>query len=216
MARMDDGRADWPAVYEFWFPPGLEEAGAEVHRAMFTRWFRGGTRAELPRFASLVARARSGSLDGWLAHARARLALILLLDQFTRGLFADTPEAYAADPLALRIAQEGIRNGHYDQLARPWEKTFFVLPLAHAEGPDHLARLDLVVMLTLELARAAPPDLRPLYAFSAGQARAHRELITRFGRYPHRNSVLGRPSTDEELGYLAAGEFVHDRIPPAA
>lgn len=215
MTRMDDGGADWSAVHEFWFPPGLDEAGAEVHWAMFTRWFSGGTTAELPRFASLVARARTGSLDGWLVHARTRLTLILLLDQFTRGLFLGTPEAYAADPLALRIAQEGIRNGQYDQLAQPWEKTFFVLPLAHAEGPDHLARLDLVVMLTLELARAAPLDLRPLYAFSAGQARAHRELITRFGRYPHRNAVLGRPSTDEELGYLAAGEFVHHRVPPA-
>jgi uncharacterized protein (DUF924 family) len=214
MARMDDGGLGWSAVHEFWFPPGLAEAGAEVHRAMFTRWFGGGTTADLPRFASLVDRARSGSLDGWLEHAQGRLALILLLDQFTRGLCAGTPAAYAADPWALRIARAGIRNGHYDRLAHPWEKTFFVLPLAHAEGPGHLERLDLAVMLTLELVRAVAPDLRPLYAFSAGQARAHRELIARFGRYPHRNAVLGRPSTDEELAYLAASEFVHLRVPP--
>jgi uncharacterized protein (DUF924 family) len=59
-----------------------------------------------------------------------------------------------ADPLALLIAQEGLRNGHYEALERPWERTFLIMPLAHAEGADHLARLDLVVVVTLELARA--------------------------------------------------------------
>lgn len=214
MAKIFDGGAGWPAVHEFWFPPGLDEAGGGTHRAMFGRWFGGGTNRELPPFAPLVASAKGGHLDEWLAHATGRLSLILLLDQFSRGLFAGTPEAYAADPLALRIAQDGIRNGHYDALTRPWEKTFFIMPLGHAEGPEHLARLDLLVMLTLELARSVPSDLRPLYTFSAGQARAHREVITRFGRYPHRNAVLGRPSTADELAYLAAGEFVHTRSPP--
>jgi uncharacterized protein (DUF924 family) len=90
------------------------------------------------------------------------------------------------------------------------------MPLAHAEGPDHLARLDLVVVLTLELARAVRPDLRPLYTISAGEARAHREVITRFGRFPHRNAVLGRPSCPDERAYLAAGDLVHNRSLPAA
>ena len=214
MARIFDDGAGWPAVHEFWFPPGLDEAGAETHAAMFARWFGGGTNRELPPFAPMVESARAGRLDRWLAHPTGRLSLILLLDQFARGLFAGTPEAYAADALALRIAQEGIRIGHYDALTRPWEKTFFIMPLAHAEGPDHLARLDHVVILTLELARSVPPDLGPLYAFSAGQARAHREVITTFGRYPHRNAILGRASTPDEVAYLATGDLVHTRSPP--
>ena len=88
------------------------------------------------------------------------------------------------------------------------------MPLAHAEGPDHLARLDHVVILTLELTRSVPPDLGPLYTFSACQARADREVITRFGRYPHRNAVLGRASTPDEVAYLATGDLVHTRRPP--
>jgi uncharacterized protein (DUF924 family) len=205
---------DWRPVYDFWFPAGLD-ASAAHHRDMIMWWFGGGANAGLTPFAPLVEAARTRRLDAWRTGARSRLALILLLDQFTRGLFAGTHDAYAADPLALEIAEEGIGNGHYDSLAHPWEKTFFLLPLGHTEGPDHLARLRRAVAMTERIAREAPAALRPLYEHSIGKARATLELIQRFGRFPHRNAVLGRVSRAEEAAYVAKGDFIHNRAPPA-
>lgn len=205
---------DWRTVYGFWFPPGLDNADPEAHREMFVWWFGGGANAELPPFAPLVEAAKAGHLDHWPATHLGRLSLIVVLDQFPRGLFAGTPEAYASDPAALRIAEEGLRNGHYDALTRPWEKMFFALPLAHAEGPDHRERLERVVALAERVALEAPSRLKPLYRFSADQARGHLEVISRFGRFPHRNLMLGRVSTPEEEAYLAKGDFVHTRPPP--
>ena len=168
LQRMSDAQ-EWRAVYDFWFPPGLDDANPEAHRRMFGWWFGGGANGELPPFAPLMAAARAGSLDHWLSTPRGRLSLIIVLDQFPRGLFAGTPEAYAGDPASLRIAEEGLRNGHYDALTRPWEKTFFFMPLAHTEGPDHLERLNRVAALaeilchrsTRALAAALPVFRQP-------------------------------------------------------
>jgi uncharacterized protein (DUF924 family) len=205
---------DWRAVYDFWFPPGLDDADPETHRRMFVWWFGGGANAELPPFAPVVEAAKAGRLSHWLATPLGRLSLIVVLDQFPRGLFAGRPKAYAFDRFALRIAEEGMRDGHYDALTKPWEKMFFALPLAHAEGPDHRERLERVVALAERVTLEAPPRLQPLYRFSADQARGHLEVVTRFGRFPHRNLILGRVSTAEEEGYLAKGDFVHTRRPP--
>jgi uncharacterized protein (DUF924 family) len=204
---------DWQPVCDYWFPAGLD-AGAAKHRAMIMWWFGGGANAGLKPFAPLVAAALARRLDAWRIGAKSRLALILLLDQFTRGLFAGTPAAYAGDALALEIAEEGIGNGHYDLLAHPWEKTFFFMPLGHAEGPDHPERLRRVVAMAKRIAREAPTALRPLYEHGTRQARANLELIRRFGRFPHRNAVLGRASSADEATYVAKGEFIHHRAPP--
>jgi uncharacterized protein (DUF924 family) len=209
-----NGDQNWRSVYDFWFPPSLEDADVEAHRHMFIWWFGGGANAELPPFAPVLEAAKAGRLDDWRATPLGHLSLIVVLDQFPRGLFAGAPEAYAFDPMALRIAEEGLRNGHYDALTRPWERLFFTLPLAHAEGPDHRERLERVVALAERDAVEAPPRLQPLYRFSADQARGHLETITRFGRFPHRNRILGRVSTPEEEAYLARGDFVHTRQPP--
>ncbi len=88
------------------------------------------------------------------------------------------------------------------------------MPLAHTEGPDHLERLNRVAALAEILATEVPDPLQPLYRFSANQACGHLDVISRFGRYPHRNGVLGRVSTPEEAAYLEKGEFVHNRRPP--
>jgi len=202
-------------VYDFWFPPGLENAAPETFRRRIEWWFAGGANAELPPFTHTLMAAKLGRLDHWLATPRGRLALIIVLDQFSRGLFAGKAEAYATDPLALRIAEEGLRNGHYDALTQPWEKTFFFLPLAHAEGPDHLQRLDRVVTLAENVTLDAPERFRMYYQFSLSQARANRDLIVRFGRFPHRNDILGRASTLEEAEYVKTGNFVHMRRPSA-
>lgn len=204
----------WQAVQEFWFPPGLDEAGPDTHRDMFVRWFGGGTNAGLAPFAHVVEAAEAGRLDHWLDVPLGRLSLILVLDQFPRGLFAGTPAAYACDPHALRVAEEGLRNGHYEAMTRPWEKLFFAMPLAHAEGPGHLERLGRVVALAERVAADTQEHLKPLYQHSVRQARGHLDTVARFGRFPHRNPVLGRASTPEEVAYLERGDFVHTRMPP--
>jgi uncharacterized protein (DUF924 family) len=212
--RHTDTSQDWQPVYNFWFPPGLEAADLQRHWEMLEWWMRGGANAALPPFAPLVEAARSRHLEHWLATPKGRLSLILVLDQFPRGLFAGTPGAFASDAHALRIAEEGLRNGHYEALVSPWEKFFFVLPLAHTEGADHLERMKRVVALGERLAAEAPAHLQALYQFSLSQARGHLDVIRRFGRFPHRNIILGRTSTPDELAYLAKGDFVHTRQLP--
>lgn len=202
----------WRTVHDFWFPPGLD-ADLQTHTRMAEWWMRGGATPELPPFAPTLAAARAGLLDGWSATPRGRLSLIVVLDQFPRGLHAGTPEAYGCDRHALRLAEEGLAAGHYDALA-PWEKLFMALPLVHAEGPGHRERTERVAALAQAVAAGAPERLKPLYDFSASQARGHRDVIRRFGRFPHRNAILGRASTPEEEAYLAGGDFVHLRRPP--
>lgn len=212
--RRMSANQEWKDVCDFWFPPGLDEAGPEKHREMILWWFGGGANEAVRPFTPLIAAAAAGRLDSWRATPRGRLALILVLDQFPRCVFAGTPAAYAGDPQALAIAEEGLRNGHFEALAKPWEKTFAFMPLGHTEGPDHRERLQRVVALAETIARAAPPPLQALYGHSINQARGHLEVIERFGRFPHRNPVLGRSSSAEEQAYLSKGEFVHQRRPP--
>lgn len=120
MSRSDD----WRSVYDFWFPLGLDTADLETHYRMLERWFRGGVNAELPPFAPLVDAAAAGDLNHWLARPLGRLSLIVVLDQFPRGLFAGTPKAFAFDLQAVAITTEGLRIGHYDALLHSWEKAF--------------------------------------------------------------------------------------------
>lgn len=207
---------DWRRIYDFWFPVDLSCSGIAAHWQMMAWWMRGGANAELHRFAPLVHAAKAGKLDDWLDTPRGRLSLIIVLDQFPRGLFAGTPEAYSSDPDTLRIAEEGLRNGHYDALTSPYEKFFHFLPLAHAEGPDHLERMQRIVAISERAVDEAPAHLKPVWQFSLSQAQANLEIISRFGRFPHRNPVLGRASTPEELAYLAKGDFVHTRSLPVS
>ena len=119
-------------------------------------------------------------------------------------------------PTPCGIAEEGLRNGHYDALTRPWEQTFFLLPLAPRGGPGPPgAAASASWPWPRRSPLEAPERLKPLYRYSASQARGHLEVIARFGRYPHRNPVLGRVSTPEEAAYLDKGDFVHTRpVPP--
>ncbi len=164
---------DWQPVHDYWFPAGIDASGAR-HREMIMWWFGGGANAGLKPFAPLVAAAKARRLDAWRTAAKSHLALILVLDQFTRGLFAGTPGAYAGDPLALEIAEEGLGNGHYDMLAHPWEKTFFFLPLGHTEGPSHAERLRRVAALAERIARGARSLAAALRAVDEPGARESR------------------------------------------
>lgn len=201
------------SVLGFWFPRGLSGQRADTVRQV-QWWFRGGADAALKRrFEPLLEQAARGELDDWADSPRSRLALIIVLDQFSRSIHRGSARAFAQDPKALRLALDGIEAGHYAALGTPWQKTFFFMPLGHAED---LAHLDLAVRLADDLARQAPAPFRWWFEFSAQQARGHRDVVSRFGRQPHRNQVLGRRSTPDEAHYLDRGEFVHTRALPAA
>ena len=195
-------------VLAFWFPEGLSRDETTLLRQA-EWWFRGGADEEIiRRFPQLLERAERGELDNWSHSARSRLALIVALDQFSRSIYRGSGRAFSNDPKALSLTLEGLASGQYGALGAPWEKTFFILPLGHSE---QLENLELVVKLAEELVQEAPAELRTWFEFSANQARGNRDVIARFGRHPHRNELLGRPSTPEELEYLARGEFVHKR-----
>ena len=147
-----------------------------------------------------------GEIDSWARTPRSWLALIVVLDQFSRTVYRGTAGAFAQDAKAVSLTLEGLENGHYAALESPWQKTSFFLPLGH---PENLVHLDRVVQLAQELVPEVSQELRWWLEFSTNQARGNRDVIARFGRHPHRNETLGRQSTQEELEYVVAGQFVH-------
>ncbi len=214
---MSESRAivDSEEILSYWFPPGYD-ADPETLRQQVLRWFQGGSEVDqeiIELFTPVLEQARRGELDWWADTPRGRLALIIVLDQFSRTVYKGTPLAYAQDPTALQLALSGIEEGMQRGLTL-MERLFFTLPLGHAEGPDHLERADWMVRQAEERVELAPPHLRGMYEHSLSQAKANRAVIARFGRHPHRNDVLGRTSTPEELEYLRTETPVHLRRPP--
>lgn len=206
---------DWDGILDFWFPEGTDLGiDGRRHYDLWMWRMRGGADEEIiARYSDTTKRAARGELDGWAKDPHGRLALIIVLDQFPRSVWRDTPRAFAQDEKALALAQEGYSNGHYDALETPWYKTIYNLPLAHCEGIDHLERIELCTRLAKEIWDDAPEHLKPGYQFMASQPVEVRKVIAAYGRHPHRNAALGRPSTPEEETYIAAGKFPHRRVP---
>ncbi|MDZ7919612.1 DUF924 family protein [Rhodoferax sp.] len=141
------------------------------------------------RFGATLEAAARCELFAWRATPEGRLAEILVLDQFSRNIFRDTPRAFAQDALALVLAQEMVAGGH-DQQLTPAQRAFAYMPYMHSESPvvhEEAVRL------------FAQPGLE----YNLDFERRHRAIIDRFGRYPHRNAILGRTSTLEELAFLS-------------
>jgi uncharacterized protein (DUF924 family) len=199
-------------VLQFWFP-NLPSGDPAARVRQWEWWFRGGDDAQIiDRFVPLLERAIRGELNNWSQNARSRLALIIILDQFSRTIYRSTARAFAQDEKACALAIDGIENGYYAALETPWERTFFFLPLGHTEDLQHL---EMAIELADRLAIDSPLEYRPLLEFSAAQARRHRDVVARFGRQPHRNQILGRISTPAELEYLATGQLVYKQpFPP--
>lgn len=197
-------------VLAFWFPEGLNSGTPDDHAAFWRSRMLGGMDAALIEdWADVTLAAARGAYDDWADSARGRLALLLLLDQFPRSVWRDTPAAYGQDIKACRLVLEGVENGHFDALGTPWERNFYLINLCHCEGPEHMARMDLCVRLAEEKVAAAFPEWSEVYGEAGKQPRRVREVIRRFGRHPHRNAVLGRVSTPEEEAYIAEGNFPH-------
>jgi uncharacterized protein (DUF924 family) len=153
------------------------------------------------RFGPLVAAAAADELVAWNATPRGRLALILLLDQLPRNCFRGSAAAFATDALALTETRHGLRRGD-DRALDAWERMFFYMPMQHAEDA---AVQEQAVERYAALAAEAPPATRDAFAGVLEYARLHRDIVRRFGRFPHRNAILGRDSTPAERGWLAAG-----------
>ena len=134
-----------------------------------------------------------------------------MLDQFSRNVYRGSPLSYSQDEKALELAVEGIDAG-MDRELTPMERIFFWMPLGHSE---ELALHERSVHHQEEEAANAPPHLRTMAEFGISQARAVRDVIARFGRHPHRNEILGRESTPEELEYLRTETPPHMRRPPS-
>lgn len=179
------------AVLAFWFAP----ANAE-------RWFVADAAFDAAieeRFAATVAAASAGDLHAWTATPDGWLALVIVLDQFRRNLHRADARAFACDDYALRLALVGIERG--DDLRLPLiRRVFAYMPLEHAEDAAMQTRS---VELFAAAHAAADAALQPHMAGFLDFAQRHRQVIARFGRFPHRNAALGRPSTPTEQAYLA-------------
>ncbi len=189
-------KQDIATVLDFWFGPLTSAGVPEDDRHPL--WFRKdpATDANIKtQFGPLVERALAGELNHWADSDDGLIALIILLDQFPRNLFRDTPRAFAGDPLALPLALSAIESGRHRQLPAIY-RVFLYLPLEHSED---LAAQDQCVALF----RALEADSSAIAKANFRQfAEAHRDVIARFGRFPHRNSIVGRESTTEELAHL--------------
>lgn len=153
------------------------------------------------RFGSLPDRVARGEFAAWRTQPRSALASVLVLDQFPRNLFRGQPRAFAYDPLALKACRDALDKG-FDLRLEPIEAVFMYMPLEHAEDPESQERC---VSLFESLSGRAPLEMKEHFSRFTDYARRHQEVIRRFGRFPHRNEVLGRESTPEESAYLASG-----------
>ena len=176
-------------VLDFWFGPPEARGKARAE------WFRKDEKFDAEiwrRFGALHAAAALGELEGWRAEPRPMLSLVVILDQFSRNLYRGDARSFAQDAHALACAKEAIARGD-DARMLPVERQFLYMPFEHSED---LAEQDCAVDLMTSL--QAFEETRGLLEW----AERHRAVIRRFGRFPHRNAILGRASTAEEAGFL--------------
>ncbi|TCS35127.1 uncharacterized protein (DUF924 family) [Paucimonas lemoignei] len=187
------------SIHEFWF--GTETDDAAVAAAKTKLWWAKDAATDalmLQHFGDTLAQAASGALDDWAATPRGRLALILLTDQFARNMYRNTAQSFAYDALARTWCKEGLAM-EVDRQLRPIERVFLYMPLEHSEDLEDQNR---AVALFERLVQEVPPEQRTTFAGFHDFAVRHRVIIERFHRFPHRNAILGRPSTDEESSFL--------------
>ena len=191
-------------ILEFWF--GTFPNAWMADESRYDMWFENGAAYDAEIFSSFGTdyfRAVDGELDGWQASPRGRLALIILLDQFSRHIHRGNAEAFAQDHKAQRLCIDGI-GACDDQNLHPIERSFFYLPLEHAED---LGRQELCVQAYEGLLADVPEPSRGAFEMNLEYARRHHYVIERFGRFPELNDILGRESTAEELAFIEEGEF---------
>jgi uncharacterized protein (DUF924 family) len=191
------------AVFDFWFQPAAGQAADAPRRVWFQKDAAFDREIE-QRFGEEIAQALEGGLQGWAAEGPgAALARILLLDQFCRNVYRGTPLSFAGDHLALQAALDMIEAGE-DQQLPPLQRAFVYLPLEHAEDMAMQEQSVALFSRMADEARASGAAATTLEGLDGmfDYARRHREVIRRFGRFPHRNAILERASTPAEVEFL--------------
>lgn len=186
-------------VLSFWFGELNADGCADDEHAL--RWWRKDETFDVvvgDRFGGLHADIVDKRQEEWLASPRGRLAYIIVLDQFSRNMFRGTRNMFTTDDRALHAAIDGLTKGDDSALALD-ETVFLYMPFMHAEALEHQERC---VSLFVHLAARTPTHLRDRVTNNVRFAEAHRDIIQRFGRFPHRNLLLGRESTPEEREFL--------------
>lgn len=189
-------------VLHFWFGDGLARDWPSDNRNAL--WFGGGAEQDTlirERFGTLVEQALDGGLTDWEAQLPDRLALVLLLDQFTRNVHRGQPRAFAGDGRAQRLVLHTLALGQ-DTALPCAARVFLYMPLMHAESQ---ALQSECVQRFERLCRTSPPELQATLTGNLRFAEQHSDIVQRFGRFPHRNAALGRVNTPEEAAFLTDG-----------
>lgn len=191
--------APWQPLLDWWFGPSSQAAEVVAHKHGL--WFAKRAAQDCDareRFGVFVEQALNGDLEEWSGAAEGWLALLLLLDQLPRMIHRDTPRAFAGDERARALVLAGLAVGREAQLPAI-RQVFVYLVLEHGED---LALQDEAVRRFRQLHEQAAPAEQAAFADFLAYAERHRAVIARFGRFPHRNAILGRPSTPEEQAFL--------------
>lgn len=187
------------AILDFWFGQNFRHGMPD--KSYQARWF--NVDAQLDelihkRFDADLQAAAEGRYNHWCSKPCGRLALIILLDQFSRNIYRGTAQAFAYDQQAAELALEGLEIGHDQQLIAA-HRIFFYMPLEHSESLEHQQRC---LALFEDFYKTCEPEIADIAKTNVAFAQQHLDIIERFGRFPHRNDVLGRTSTAQELAYL--------------
>ena len=183
-------------ILSFWFGSSADDAKERA-----TRWWKKDPAFDQEiraQFEADLLRATRGELDAWLEEPESSVAFVVLLDQFSRNMYRDTPEAFAQDERALAATLQGMERG-FDARLAPLRRYFFYMPLMHAEDRAIQRRS---VETFEKLAQEKDTGFDGMLRGAADYARRHREIVERFGRFPHRNNILERTTTGEEAAFL--------------
>lgn len=198
-------------VLSFWF--GEPAATADEMKAKLKKWFQGGPAmddATKREFGDETEGAIHGKLDAWLAEPKGWLALLIVLDQFTRNIYRNDARTHAGDARAEQLCLAALDRGELHALPLQ-ERHFALMPLLHSENADHQARYQVEFA---KLMNDVPEMFRFFYSAGIEQGRKYSDIIRRFGRFPHRNAILGRTSTPEEIEFLK--DWADKRAPQVA
>jgi uncharacterized protein (DUF924 family) len=203
MSRVSDTSVASPErINAFWLGDAVD--GPEQALARREVWYRGGKALDdeiASSFGPSIDAALLGTLDGWAESSEGALALVILLDQFTRNVFRNTPKAYAGDPKAREAAQECVRAERHRELSVAG-RIFLYHPYHHSED---IGLQNKGVQLVEGIADDVAEEWHPYVARSVGGFGRHRDIVAQFGRFPHRNTCFNRTSTTEEQAFMDAG-----------
>ncbi|MBK5378043.1 DUF924 domain-containing protein [Pseudomonas sp. TH08] len=192
--------APWQPLLDWWF--GHAESPDDISADKGKLWFGKRDSQDLEareHFGVFVDQALAGELTEWTQRPEGWLAVVLLLDQLPRMIFRDTPNAFSGDLRAQKLVAQGIA-ADFDRQLKPIQRVFIYLVFEHCEN---LAVQNEAVSRFIDLVAEQPEAQRAVFADNLDYAERHQKVIARFGRFPHRNAVLGRESTAEELVFLS-------------